>query len=110
MERLSQPKLGPFGDGGLVGVMGKNGGADSTVTINHNGASTEPGLSNEELIKRKRAELGDLDPAKKDAADIALRDVMSGKVRRARGGSTSSALGLFAPTAPLGRDSILGSM
>lgn len=36
-----------------------------------------------------------------DLADIALRDISTGRQRRARGGSTSSALGLFNPTAPL---------
>lgn len=36
-----------------------------------------------------------------DLADIALRDVATGRQRRARGGSSVSALGYFNPTAPL---------
>lgn len=45
-----------------------------------------------------------------DVADIVLRDSASGRVRKARGGSTRSALmgQPFSPTAPIGRSSILG--
>lgn len=44
-----------------------------------------------------------------DVADIAVRDISTGRVRKTRGGSTRSAiLGTFSPTAPLGSSSILG--
>ena len=44
-----------------------------------------------------------------DQADIVVRDTMSGRVRRTRGGSTRSAiLGSFSPSAPMGASSILG--
>ena len=43
-----------------------------------------------------------------DAADLAIRDLATGRARRARGGSSSSALGSFSPTKPMGADSILG--
>ena len=55
---------------------------------------------------RKRRSLNASGPAgalalPPDLADIALRDISTGRQRRARGGSSSSALGLFNPTAPL---------
>lgn len=43
-----------------------------------------------------------------DAADLAIRDVATGRVRRARGGSSSTALGGFSPSRQLGADSVLG--
>ena len=43
-----------------------------------------------------------------DAADLAIRDLATGRARRARGGSSSSALGFFSPTKPMGTESILG--
>jgi hypothetical protein len=68
--------------------------ANALATIKHNGASTEPGIGLEELIRRKRAELGPMESLPTDTADIAIRDSASGRVRKVRGGST--------------RDSILG--
>lgn len=43
-----------------------------------------------------------------DAADMAIRDAATGRVRRARTGSSRSALGSFDMTKPLGPSSILG--
>lgn len=43
-----------------------------------------------------------------DAADLAIRDLATGRARRARGGSSQSALGSFSPTRPMGANSILG--
>ena len=91
---------------------------NSTASIKYNGSSQEPGLSVDEQVARKRAELGPrlnpdgtiAPPTPPDIADIASRDLMSGQVRKARGGSTASAiLGSFNPTAPLCAPSILGS-
>jgi hypothetical protein len=66
--------------------------ANALATIKHNGDSAEPGLGLEELIRRKRAELGPLEPQPLDTADIALRDVTSGRVRRARAGSSRNSI------------------
>lgn len=43
-----------------------------------------------------------------DAADLAIRDLTTGRARRARGGSSTSALGSFSVSAPMGTQSILG--
>lgn len=44
-----------------------------------------------------------------DVADLVLRDVTTGRAKRARGGSTRSAiLGAFDVNAPLGASTILG--
>jgi hypothetical protein len=44
-----------------------------------------------------------------DSLDAILRNTVTGRLGRARGGSTSTALGqAFDPTAPLGRDTLLG--
>jgi hypothetical protein len=44
-----------------------------------------------------------------DSTDAILRNTVTGRLGRARGGSTSTALGqAFDPTAPLGRDTLLG--
>lgn len=44
-----------------------------------------------------------------DKADIAFRDAGTGAIRKARSGSTRSAiLGSFSPTAPLGKSAITG--
>lgn len=46
-----------------------------------------------------------------DVADLFFRDGATGTVRRARGGSTRSALlGAFQPAAPIGPSSILGNL
>ncbi len=88
----------------MSGGVPRTGLPNSTATIKYNGASNEPGLSTEEQVRRKRAELGpaQVDPntgrpmsAPPDLADIAMRDATSGRVRKVRGGST--------------RESILGS-
>lgn len=87
----------------MSGGLPRIGLTNSTATIKHNGASTEPGLAEAELVRRKRAEMGPgpVDPQTgrplgqpSDIADLALRDAESGKVRKVRAGST--------------RDSILG--
>lgn len=89
--------------GGQTGGTAKY---DSTVTIRHNGASTEPGISDAELVRRKRNEIGTFDRLTPDLADMALRDVSTGMVRKARKGSASSALGLSARATPF--ESALG--
>lgn len=83
---------------------------NSTATIRHNGASTEPGLSEMEYVRRKRSELGTLDQLPADLADIAMRDFVNGGVMRARRGSSRGALGMaFDTMAPLGSGmSLLG--
>jgi hypothetical protein len=44
-----------------------------------------------------------------DSLDAILRNTVTGRLGRARGSSTSTALGqAFDPTAPLGRDTLLG--
>lgn len=60
----------------------------------------------EALARRRRNEL--IASAKPDQADIAIRDTLSGRVRRARQGSSSSALGAFSVSSALGADSMLG--
>lgn len=60
----------------------------------------------ERLAKRRRAELAASAPT--DAADIAIRDLSTGRARRTRGNSTATALGTFSPSKPLGADSALG--
>lgn len=87
---------------------------NATATIKYNDSSVQPGLSDAELVRRRRRELGQQDTSylalgvPPDVADIALRDVTTGRARRARGGSTRSVLGLaFDTAAPLGRDTIL---
>lgn len=51
---------------------------------------------------------GELEPITPDKADIAVKDELTGRVRRARRGSTSSALGSFSVDSALGAESILG--
>ena len=83
--------------------LGLGANSDSTATIRHNGASTEPGISVPELVRRRKAEIGTFDKLPPDLADIALRDVTTGQVRKARRGSAQSALGLaYDGTSPLG--------
>lgn len=84
--------------------------ADSVARIKHNGASSEPGLSDTELVRRKRQEMR-FEALDADLADVVLRDVSSGRVRRARAGSTRGLLGqAFNASAPIGRPSILGDL
>lgn len=78
------------------------------------GATDEPGFKRkwataeqiEARVKSRRQALAAALPP--DKADAALKDQLSGRARRARSGSSRSALGSFDVSAPLGPDSILG--
>lgn len=62
-------------------------------------------------VQRRRgliAKNGGFEPLEADTADIAIRDMQTGRLRRARQGSTSSALGAFSVSSALGADSLLG--
>jgi hypothetical protein len=86
--------------------MGK---PDSTATLNYNGHSTQPGITEAERIRRKREEqqpnLDNL-PAP-DLADTAAKEQTGFLVRRARGSSTARAFGRFDSTTPFTAQSAL---
>lgn len=95
------PVYGPNPNAG-----GSNYGIDASSPASI-GASIE-----REVARRRRLISGsgtDFDALPPDVADVVVRDAATGRVRKARGGSTRSAiLGTFSPTQPLGSSSILG--
>lgn len=84
---------------------------ESEAVIRYNGSSVEPGLSTEELIRRRRREnaLNAAEPLAPDLADAAAKVAGSASAGAARRGSGRSAMAsVFDPTAPLGRSTLLG--
>ena len=73
----------------------------------HRGLYKEFGIDLASLGRRADGKAGFEDVAP-DAADIAVRDIVTGRVSRARRGSMQSAFGDFSAASPLGADSILG--
>ena len=59
------------------------GAADSRAIVKHNGASTQPGITDEERIARRRKELG-ATLAVPDYADEVLMKAAGGTVQRLR--------------------------
>lgn len=129
MERLSQPKLGPATEGGAPKV---NPGPAPELTSAEKVAAevarrrrlitsgrmapyqegVNAGKTQAELegLGRRADGAAGFEDVAPDAADLALRDLQTGRVsRRARRGASSSALGSFAVTSALGADSLLGS-
>lgn len=69
--------------------------SDSTATIRYDAKDpADPSINPQsyEAIRRKRASLGPVTPEAPNLADMAIKDSMSGKVRKARAGSMADSL------------------